>query len=420
LAVERASLMFRKLVTFEEAKKIINENFNTLPIEDEDVALLEAYNRVLKEDLVSSLDVPSFDRSTVDGYAVKAEDTFEADENHPVSLNISGVIFAGEQPNLLLEKGDAVEIVTGAPLPEGANAVIMVEDVERLNNQLQVYTAVNPFMNVMKKGSDIKAGKIILHTGQVLGPSEIGALAALGLTKIRCFKPPIVAVLSIGNEIVNLGKTLPAGKIFDINSYSLSTAVIECGAKPVFFGVIPDDKDAIRKTLTTALASADIIITSGGVSIGPHDYTSAIVDSLGKPGVVISGIAVKPGKPTTIAFVQNKPIFSLPGNPAAALLMFYLLARPIIQRLCCRATSDMRSIRAFADTKLFSAKGRRTFALVHLVLDIEKCRLIAKPLTGASGAITSLTEADGFVEIPENQQYINKDEEILVKLFRPV
>jgi molybdenum cofactor synthesis domain-containing protein len=412
--------MFRKLVTFEEAKKIIDENFTPIHVGDEDVALLEAYNRVLKEDIVSSMDVPSFNRSTVDGYAVKAEDTFDADENQPVSLNISGVVFAGEQPKMVLGKGEAVEIVTGAPLPEGADAVVMIEDVEMLDNQLQVYTATIPYQNVMKKGSDIKCGQTILHAGQVLGSSEIGVLAALGLTQARCFKPPMIAVLSIGNEVVALGKLLPAGKIFDINTYSLSTAIIECGAKPVFFGVTPDDKAVLSKTLATALASADVVITSGGVSVGPHDYTSQCVDSLGKPGVVISGVAVKPGKPTTVAFAQNKPVFALPGNPAAALLMFYLLVRPVIQRLCCRAPSEMRSIRAFVGAKMFSAKGRRTFVMVKLVLDVEKGHLIAEPIVGASGAITLLSEADGFVEVLENQQYINKDEEVLVKLFKSI
>ncbi|MCL2642917.1 MAG: molybdopterin-binding protein [Candidatus Bathyarchaeota archaeon] len=412
--------MFRKLVTLEDAKKIIDENFKPIVIGDEDVALLEAYSRVLKDDIVSSIDVPSFDRSTVDGYAVKAEDTFEADENQSVSLNISGVVFAGEQPKMVLGKGEAVEIATGAPLPEGANAVVMVEDVERLDNQLQVYTAVTPYLNVMKKGSDIKCGKTVLHARQVLGASEIGVLAALGLTKTRCFKPPMVAVISIGDEVVAPGKLLSAGKIFDINTYSLSTAIMECGAKPVFFGLVSDDKAALSKTLETALTCADVVITSGGVSVGSHDYTPQIVDSLGKPGVVISGIAVKPGKPTTVAFAQDKPIFSLPGNPAAALLIFYLLVRPIIQRLCCRDPSEMRTIRAFAGAKLFSAKGRRTFIMVKLVLDIEKCRLVAEPVVGTSGAITLLSETDGFIEIIENQQYINKDEEVLVKLFKPI
>jgi molybdenum cofactor synthesis domain-containing protein len=412
--------MFRKLVTLDEVKKVIDENFTPVQIGDEDVALLEAYNRVLKEDVISTMDVPSFDRSTVDGYAVKAEDTFAADENQPIALNISGMIFAGEQPKMVLGKGEAIEIVTGAPLPEGADAVVMIEDVERVDNQLLVYAAATPHMNILKKGSDIKSGETILHAGQTLGASEVGALAALGLTKIRCFKLPIVAVLSIGSELTEPGKLLPAGKIFDINTYSLSTAIMECGAKPVFFGVVSDDKDSLRKVLVTALASADVVITSGGVSVGPCDYTPQIVDSLGEPGVVVSGVAVKPGKPTTVAFAQDKAIFSLPGNPAAALLMFYLLARPIILRLCGRVPSDVRSLRAFAGAKLFSAKGRRTFVMVRLVLDLEKCRLIAEPVAEASGAITTLTKADGFVEIPENQQHISKDEEVSVKLFRTV
>ena len=411
--------MFRKLVSLEQAKRIIDENFVPITIGDEDVALFEAYNRVLKDNIISSLEVPSFNRSTVDGYAVRAKDTFEADENQPVTLNISGTVFAGEQPKMALGENEAVEIVTGAPLPKNADAVVMVEDVERLDNQLQVYTAMTPYLNVMQKGSDIKCGKTVLHTGQVLGASEIGVLAALGLTTIRCFKPPMVAVLSIGDEIVTPGELLTEGKTFDINAYSLCTAIIECGAKPVFFGVIPDEKAALSKTLVTALSSADIVITSGGVSIGSHDYTSQIVDSLGKPGVVFSGLAVKPGKPSTVAFVQNKPVFSLPGNPAAALLMFYILARPIIQRLCYRTPSEMRSIRAFAGAKLFSEKGRRTFIMVKLVLDIEKGRLIAEPIFGTSGAITLLSEADGFIEVAENQQYISKDEEVLVKLFKP-
>ncbi|MGD6810218.1 MAG: gephyrin-like molybdotransferase Glp [Candidatus Bathyarchaeia archaeon] len=412
--------MFRKLVTLDEAKKTIDENFKPAQIGDEDVALLEAYNRVLKTNIVSTLNIPPFNRSTVDGYAVRAEDTFNADENQPVTLNISGMVFAGEQPKMVLGKGEAVEIVTGAPLPEGADAVVMVEDAERVDEQLQVYAAVSPNMNVMKKGSDIEVGETVLPAGQVLGASEIGALAALGLTKVRCFKPPMVAVLSTGSEVTEPGKPLPEGKIFDINAYSLSTAVIESGAKPVFFGVAPDDKASLSKTLATALSSADVVITSGGVSVGPRDYTPQIVDSLGKPGVVVYGLAVKPGKPTTVAFAQGKPVFSLPGNPTAALLMFYLLVRPVILRLCGRTPSDMRSIRAFAGTKLFSAKGRRTFVMVRLVLDVEKCRLVVEPVAGASGAITTLTGADGFVEVPENQQYINKDEEVSVKLFKSV
>jgi molybdenum cofactor synthesis domain-containing protein len=195
--------------------------------------------------------------------------------------------------------------------------------------------------------------------------------------------------------------------------------VIESGGKPVYFGVVPDDKAELTKALTTALASADIVITSGGVSVGPRDFTPQIVDSLGKPGLIVYGIAVKPGKPTTVAFAGNKPVFSLPGHPASALLIFYLLVRPIIQRLSGRTPSEVRSIKAFAGARMFSAKGRRTFVMVRLVLDSQTCRLIAEPVeTGASGAITTLAKADGFVEVPEDQQFIDVDEEVSVKLFR--
>jgi molybdenum cofactor synthesis domain-containing protein len=411
--------MFRKLMTLNEAKKAIDMHFKPAPLGEEDVALLEAYNRVLKENIVSKLDIPPFNRSTVDGYAVKAEETFGADENQPVTLKISGMVNVGEQPQVVLGKGETAEIVTGAPIPQGADAVVMVEDTERENDNLRVFSAVTLNENVMKKGSDIKTGETVLNAGQVLGASEIGVLAALGLTKAKAFKPPIVAVLSTGGEVTEPGNPLPPGKIYDINAYSISTAVIESGGKPVYFGVVPDDKAELTKALTTALASADIVITSGGVSVGPRDFTPQIVDSLCKPGLIVYGIAVKPGKPTTVAFAGAKPVFSLPGHPASALLIFYLLVRPIIQRLSGRTPSEVRSIKAFAGARMFSAKGRRTFVMVRLVLDSQTCRLIAEPVeTGASGAITTLAKADGFVEVPEDQQFIDVDEEVSVKLFR--
>ena len=412
--------MFRKLMTFDEAKAAINNHFKPAQLGEEDVALLEAYNRVLKENIVSKLDIPPFNRSTVDGYAVNSEDTFGADENQPVSLKVSGVVNVGEQPKVVLAKGEAAEIVTGAPIPEGADAVVMVEDTERTNGDLQVFSSVTKNENIMKKGTDIKNGETVLRAGQVLGSTEIGVLAALGLTKAKVYKLPMVAVLSTGGEVTEPGKALPPGKIYDINAYSISTAVIESGGKPIYFGVVPDDKAALTKTLQCALASADMVITSGGVSVGPKDYTPQIVDSLGKPGLIVYGIAVKPGKPTTVGFVEDKPVFSLPGHPTSALLIFYLLVRPILQRLSGRTVSEIKSIRAFAGARMFSAKGRRTYVMVRLSLD-ENGKLFAEPVeTGASGAITTLAKADGFVEVPENQQFIDVDEEVLVKLFKTV
>jgi molybdopterin molybdotransferase len=373
---------------------------------------------VLNEDVVSTLDIPPFNRSTVDGYAVRAQDTFGADENQPVILRVSGAVSVGEQPNVMLTKGEAVEIVTGAVIPEGADAVVMVEDTENEDANLMVYGSVTVNENVMKKGSDIKKGATILKRGQVLGSSEIGVLAALGLTKVKVLKIPMIAVLSTGGEVTEPGKPLPPGKIFDINAYSISTAVFESGGKPVYFGVVPDDKSALTKVMQTATASADMVITSGGVSVGPKDYTPQIVDSLGKPGIVVYGIAVKPGKPTTVGFIDEKPVFSLPGHPTSALLIFYLLARPLILRLAGRPVLPMKSVRAFAGSRMFSAKGRRTFIMVKLEFD-EACRLIAMPAeSGASGAITTLAKADGFVEIAENEQFVDVDQEVAVFLFR--
>jgi molybdenum cofactor synthesis domain-containing protein len=410
--------MFRKLLTFDEAKKAIDDQFKAVFLGEEEAVLLEAYNRVLNEDVVSGLDIPPFNRSTVDGYAVKAEDTFGAEENQPVTLKVTGAVNVGEQPKVKVEKGEAVEIVTGAPIPEGANAAIMVEDTEREDAELHVFGAVTVNENVMKKGSDIKKGEVVLKKGQVLGSSEIGVIAALGLTKVKVLKIPIVAVLSTGAEVTELGNELPAGKIYDINAYSISTAVIESGGKPVYFGAVPDDKEALTKALQTAVASADMVITSGGVSVGPRDYTPQIVDSLGKPGLVVYGIAVKPGKPTTVGFIGDKPVFSLPGHPTSALLIFYLFARPLIQRLAGRPVSGMKMVGAFAGSRMFSAKGRRTFVMVKLEFDKE-CRLIAEPVeSGASGAITTLAKADGFVQIGENEQFVDADEEVAVMLFR--
>jgi molybdenum cofactor synthesis domain-containing protein len=410
--------VFRKLLTFEEAQRRIDEQFNPVFLGEEEAVLLEAYNRVLNEDVVSTLDIPPFNRSSVDGYAVKAENTFGADQNTTVTLQVSGVVNIGEPPTIKVEEGEAAEIVTGAPIPEGANAVVMVEDTQREDSHLQVYGVVTSGENVMKKSTDLKKGAVVLKRGVLLGSSEIGVLAALGLTKAKVLKIPMVAIISTGAEVAEPGKPLPPGKIYDINAYSLSTAVLECGGKPVYLGTVPDDKTALTKAMQTALATADMVITSGGVSVGPHDYMPQIVDSLGKPGVVVYGIAVKPGKPTTVGFVGDKPVFSLPGHPTSALLIFYLLARPLIMRLAGRPLVAMRMVHAFAGARMFSAKGRRTFVMVRLEFD-ENCRLIAVPVeSGASGAITTLANADGFVEISENEQFVDRDQEVAVVLFR--
>jgi putative molybdopterin biosynthesis protein len=408
--------MFRKLLTLREAQEIIS-HLQISTLGPEEIPLLKAHNRILAENVTSNLDIPPFDRSTVDGYAVKAADTFGADEKESVRLKLCGVVNIGELPHVSISSGEAAEIVTGAPIPEGADAVVMVEDTERKDADLRVFSAVTKGENVMKKGSDIEKGATVLHAGRALGSREIGVLAAIGSANVDVFAVPRVAVLSTGGEVTEPGRELPSGKIFDINAYSLSAAVLESGGDPVYLGVVSDEKGKLRAALEHALRSADLVVTSGGVSVGPKDLVPQTVASLGEPGLLFSGIAVKPGKPTTMALAGRKPVFALPGHPTSALLMFHLLVRPVIWRLSGRAASKAVVVKARAGIRMFSAKGRRTFVMVNLRNE-KADRLVAEAVeTGASGAITTLAKADGYVEIPENVQFVDKDEEVEVALF---
>lgn len=410
--------VFRSLLTFDEAQQVIQQHLKPKPLGVEEIPLLEACNRVLAEDVTATLNIPPFNRSTVDGYVVRAEDTFGAEESKPIRLKFCGIVNVGEPPKIKVACGTAAEIVTGAPIPEGADAVVMVEHTVRKGDEVYVYNAVAKDENVMKAGADIQKGETVLKAGQPLYSREIGVLAALGLAKVKVYAVPCVAVLSTGAEIVEPGKELPSGKIYDINAYSMSTAVLESGGRPLYMGVFPDDMVELQKVLKHALASADMVIASGGVSVGPKDVMPQTLNSLGKPGVIVCGIAIKPGKPTTVALIDGKPVFSLPGHPTSALLIFHLLVRPIIRRMAGRKVEKALRVQAFAAMRMFPARGRRTFVMVKLKRD-ESNRLIVEPVpAGLSGAITTLAKADGFVEVAENQQFIGAGEEVPVHLFK--
>lgn len=410
--------MFRKLLSLEEARQVLKESFSPKPIGVERVSLSEAHDRVLAEDVVAPMDVPPFDRSTVDGYAVKAVDTFGADEDRPVALKFCGQVTVGEPSNIVVENGMTAEIATGAPLPEGADAVVMVEYSVRREDTIFIHRPVSKRENVMEAGSDIRKGETVLRKDQRLASREIGVLAALGLTEVDVYKRPKVAVISTGAEVVEPGKPLPSGKIYDINAHTLSAAVLECGGEPINLGIIQDERDQLEVAVKKALNSADAVITSGGVSVGPKDIIPQVLDTLGKPGVIISGIAVKPGKPTTIAMINGKPVFSLPGHPTSSLLMFHMIVRPVICKMAGRTEEPSPMVKAVAATKMFPARGRRTFVMVNLTYD-KTGRLLASPVsTGLSGAITTLAKASGFVEIEEKKQFINEGEEVTVYLFQ--
>jgi molybdenum cofactor synthesis domain-containing protein len=409
--------MFRKLVSFEEAKQILRQNLSPKPLGIEQIPISKALDRVLAKHVVAPVNIPPFNRSIVDGYAVKAADTFGASEESPLSLGFCGQVAIGESPTVVVKKGVVAEIVTGAPLPEGADAVVMVEYTNRRGDKVLIHHPVSKGENMMMAGSDIHKGEKVLGKGQILASREIGVLAAIGLTEVNVYKRPKVAIISTGSEVVEPGNPLPPGKIYDINAHALSAAVLESGGEPINLGIIPDKRDQLKKAFEKALDSADAVITSGGVSVGPKDLTPQIVDTLGKPGVIISGIAVKPGKPMTIAVVKGKPVFSLPGHPTSSLFMFTLFVRPILLKLAGRSEETMPKLKAVTATKMFPARGRRTFIMVNLTYDKTETLLATPVPTGLSGAITTLAKADGFIEISEKQQFIDAGTEIDVYLF---
>ena len=412
--------MFRKLVSLDEAMQIFEQQFSVKTVGVEQVSLSQAHRRVLAKDVKAPLNVPPFSRATVDGYAVKAEETFGADEEHPITLKLLGRVITGEMPDIVVEKKTTVGIVTGAPLPSGADAVVMVEYTIQKNNLVSIYRPVSKGENVMEAGSDIRKGETVIKKNQTLSSRDVGVLAALGFTGVDVYKRPRVAVISTGAEIVELGKPLPPGKIYDINAYTISAAVQECGGQPLNFGTIPDKMDELKAVLKKALNSADIVTTSGGVSVGPMDVVPKVLNILGKPGVIISGIAIKPGKPTTIAIIDGKPIFSLPGHPTSALLIFHLLIRSIILKMAGRRQETPFTLKAITTEKIFQAKGRRTFIMVNLIRNSSGKLLARSVFLGLSGAITTLSKADGFVIIPERRQFINAGEEVTVYLLKPL
>ena len=409
--------MFRKLSSYDEALKALERFFPSSPVGVEEVSISDACGRVSAEDVKSPISIPPFDRAIVDGYAVKASDVYYAEEDRPAVLKTLGSVKVGEEPKISVSKGCAVEVMTGAQMPKGADAAVMVEYTERRGEDLLVYRSVTAGENVMKKGSDIEVGETLVKRGTLLSPFEVGMLAAVGLKTVKVYKKPRIAIISTGPELVSPGEKLPPGKIYDINSYTLESSVKLCGGDVKYLCRVEDDTEAIRNSLLRAIHEADLIVTSGGVSVGPYDLIPKILNELGKPGVILSGIAIKPGKPTTFALLDDKPVFALPGQPTSALLTFYLFVRPVIMRMAGMKATPLKRVRAVVDRRIFPAKGRRTF--VTVTLRRERGRLVASPVPkGLSGAIKTLAKADGFIEILENQQFIDEGEETTVYLMK--
>ncbi|ASA77893.1 gephyrin-like molybdotransferase Glp [Thermococcus sp. 5-4] len=399
-------MAFLKVVPLEKALEVIN-SFPLKP-EIESVPLSEALGRVLAEDVTSPINVPPFDRATVDGYAVRAEDTFMASESEPVRLKVVGEINAGDTPTVELKPGESVYISTGAPLPEGADAVIQFEDVDREGEEVVIYKPAYPGLGVMKAGTDIPRGKTLLKRGTRLTFKDTALLSAVGFSEVEVFRKPKVAVISTGNEVVLPGTELRHGQIYDINGRAIVDAVRELGGEALFLGIARDDRESLKALIEKGIECCDMVILSGGASGGIRDLTSSIIEELGE--VKIHGIAIQPGKPTIIGLINGKPVFGLPGYPTSCLTNFTLLVAPLLRKLLGRE-NEVRKVRKKLAHKVFSVKGRRQFLPVRI--EGEK----ALPILKGSGAVTSFVDADGFIEVPENVEILEAGEEVEVTFF---
>jgi len=413
------ALVFHKLVSLEEALRIIDEKLGGIkPLGIESIELSHAYGRILAEDVYASADSPPFDRSIVDGYAVVAEDTYNADEANPARLRLIGKVRIGDMPSIEISSGTCVEISTGAPIPRGANAVVMVEYTKAEDGDILVYRGVSPGENIAQTGSDASIGDLILRRGRRIGPREIAALAAVGCSEVKVYVNPRVALLSTGNELVPISEKLKPGKIYDVNSHAISAMLKDLGLNVDFHGILPDNYTVIKKSIEEILEKYDIIITSGSTSAGFGDIIYKVFEDLG--GVLIHGLKIKPGKPTVIGATDDrKLLIGLPGFPLSAMMIFMVLAKPIIMKIIgIQSLEEENTIKAKIPIRIETGKGRRHTIPVQILTSANG--LIAYPVTGDSGAATTLSIADGFIDVEEEKQYLSEDEEVVVKLFQPL
>jgi molybdopterin molybdotransferase/putative molybdopterin biosynthesis protein len=392
---------FLEVVSAEEARVRFERHLDLTPLPAEAVALADARMRVLAHDVVAAVDAPPFDRSNVDGFAVRAADTVGASDGNPKVLTLNGeVIACGYAPVVAVVPGTCTAIATGGVIPRGADAVVMIEQTELIEDgspRIELRRAAAPGQFVSYAGSDIARGETLLRRGTCIGAREIGMLAACGLDRIEVVRRPKVAVLSTGDELVEPGKPLKPAGVYDSNSAIIAAAVAEAGGEPLMFGAYPDDTIILEKTVREALAASDMVVLSGGTSKGAGDLSHRVVSQLGKPGILVHGVALKPGKPLCLGVVGDKPIVVLPGFPTSAIFTFHAFVAPVIRARAGLPPEAAKTISARVPVRVASELGRKEFVLVSLVAGEEG--VVAFPTGKGSGAVTSFSRADGFLEI---------------------
>ena len=368
-----------------------------------------AYSRILAIDLIARRDMPGFRRATMDGYAVHAASTYGASEASPAWLSLAGTIGMGLVPDFTLEPGQAANISTGGMLPPGANAVVMVEHTEAVDQgSVEIYKSVAPLQNVIDAAEDFAEDQIVLGAGTFIRSQEAGLAAGLGFSELEVYQVPKVGIISTGDEIIPITQEPSIGKIRDINSYTLAGFVEQVHAIPVRYGIIKDDPRALKTACERALAECDMVLISGGSSVGTRDYTVDVLSSLADTQILVHGMSVSPGKPTILANSANKPIWGLPGQVVSAMVVMKIIVTPFLNRIqgYKKAVNKIR-IPAKLTRNVASAPGRRDF--IRVILENEQGRMLARPVLGKSGLIRTMIHADGLLEIGEHVEGLEKD-----------
>jgi molybdopterin molybdotransferase len=407
---------FFKVVTAKEALAAL---LQASPVGTERVPTVRARARVLAEPLKSSVDLPHFHRAAMDGYAVKAKDTFGASQSLPAYLKLAGVVEMGKEATQPLKTGEAIRISTGGMMPPESDAVVMVEYTDETDAGLvEVHRGVSPWQNVIQIGDDVKKDELVFHGGRRLRAHDLGALTGIGISSVPVYRRPRIALISTGDEIVDAEADPLPGQVRNINQHSLAGLIEECGGELRDWGVIRDDKEALSRAIGEALEWSDLVLLSGGSSMGAKDITLETILAFPDSEFIFHGISVSPGKPTIFARACGKPILGLPGYPVSALVIFDLFAAPLIRRIGGEAAGVeplAKTLRATLKTNIASQVGREDYIRVTLERDCN--RWLATPLPSKSGAIFTLVKADGMVRIDLNQDGLEQGEEVEVILF---
>ena len=406
---------FRVQTPDELYKKIVR--FKPLSIER--ISIEKSLHRILAEDVTSSINLPEFPRSTVDGFALKAKDTYGTSEKNPAILQMVGEIPMGQVSTIEVKDGEAVKVATGGMVPNGTDAVEMVEYTEWVDSHtLHVFKPLSPLENVIQVGEDVKAGEVVLHQGHWVRPQDIGLMAAIGKYDAHVFLRPRVAIISSGDEIVPIDTIPKPGKIRDINRYTICSMVEETEGIPLFLGIAKDHFNALKEKIELGLKEADMVVITGGSSVGTLDLTQEVLQSFSKTEIMAHGISIRPGKPTLLAEIDGKPFLGLPGHPISAMVIFHLFGKPILKILSGLSKEEIwhqRKLKAKASRNIPSVAGREDY--IRVKLEKREGHLWAHPIFGKSGVISNLVNADGLLKIGINEEGLEEGEEAEVILL---